>query len=448
MTVDDTTTAPPLSRGRRRAAGTGPAQWLTVAGMATVSMTGVRIAGWTASDMLFFAATMVIAIQLLMGARRDLAPAAARRSAPGILIGLIIFSVGALLATVGRSLDPAGSALVLTRIWYITIVWFWTVRAATNSVRTFRQLLLAALAGTVVNAGIGVLQDVTGANAVAPTWGRSVGLSDHFNDLGLSVGSMIPLVVTWRKVGADHARWDLRRALALLILLGGLGASGSISATGAALVGTLVAVLAPRIVDPSRRRRRSVAPLLLIGVAVLLIAGGIVNLSVFDRISDLTAGSTPTTQSADSRAQQSEVAFARIIESPFLGVGLDLKSGVVDYEAGNRNKVHNFYVRVAYEAGVFGLIGIALILFMVYRQALQLLRVTRGSPSAWLPTGLLGSLTMVLTAAVVGAVQYGRTFWLPMALVSALYGLARTGRLDDDEPSAGPLVNSALPAGR
>lgn len=433
MTAADLVPAPSSPEASRRAppVTTGAAQWLCISGMATVSMTGLRVAGWTLSDLLFLAASVLMAIQLLMGARRHLAPVVARRSSPGILIGLIVFSVGALLATVGQSLDPAGSALVLTRIWYITIVWFWTVRTSTNSLRSFRQLLLAAVAGAVVNAGIGIVQDLTGANAVAPTWGRSLGMSDHFNDLGLSVGSMVPLVVTWRRVGASHARWNLRRIFALLVLLGGLGASGSISAVGATLVGTTVAVLAPRIVDPHRRRRRSVVPMVMIAAVVMLVVSGVVDLSVQDRFSDLATGSSPTSESAESRAQQSEVAFDRIIQSPFVGVGLDLESGTVDY-GGQRNKVHNFYVRVTYEAGLLGLLGIGLILFMVCRQTFQLLLLTRAGPSAWIPTGLLGSLAMVLTAAVVGAVQYGRTFWLPMALVSALYGLARAGLLRDD----------------
>ena len=431
MTVADIASAPSSRGTPRGGVASGAPQWLSVAGMATVSMTGIRVAGWTASDLLFLAASLLMALQLLMGTRRHLAPVIARRSSPGILIGLVVFSVGALLATVGQSVDPAGSALVLTRIWYITIVWFWTVRTSTNSLRSFRQLLLAAIVGAVISASIAIIQDVTGANAGAPTWGRSPGLADHFNDLGLAVGSMVPVLVTWRNVGASHAQWGPRRIIALLVLLGGLGASGSISALGAMIVGTAVAVVAPRVVDPGRRRRRSVVPLVVVGAVVMLIVGGVVDLSVQSRFSDLTSGDSPTTQSAESRSQQSEVAFERIIASPVVGVGLDLQSGTVDY-GGERNKVHNFYVRTAYEAGVLGLLGLGLILFMICRQTRQLLHVTRGSPLAWMPTGLLGSLTMVLTAAIFGAVQYGRTFWLPMALVSALYGLARAGLLDDD----------------
>jgi O-Antigen ligase len=418
-----------------------------MAGMATVGMTGVRIAGWTASDLFFLAASFVIVLRLLTATRRNLTPVAARRSSPGVLIGLVVLSIGALLATVGRSIDAGASALALARVWYITIVWFWTMRSVSTSVRTFRRLLVAVIVGAVLHAFVGIWQDVSGANAGAPGWGRSIGFSDHYNDLGLALASVIPILAVWRPARRVGPRWTLVRIVALLVLFGGLGSSGSISAMGAAIVGTLVAARAPSFAERRRRRSRQAAavPVIAVLVAAVLVAGGLVDLSVQDRFTELVSGDSPTSQSAESRTSLAEVAIDGIVSSPLVGTGLDTRSGFVEAESGT-NLVHNFYLRITYQAGILGFLGLCLILFMVGWQVRQVLRYTRGSPLISLPAGLLGSLVAVLVAAMFGPFLYARIAWLPMALTNALYGLARAGRLDRAPSADGSQVRAAARA--
>jgi hypothetical protein len=407
--------------------------------MATVGMTGVRVAGWTASDLLFLVASMLIVLRLLTGTRRNLAPVAARRSSPGFLIGLLLLTVGALLATVSRSFDAGSSVLALARVWYITIIWFWTLRSVSTSVRTFRRLLLAAIIGAVVHSFIGIYQDVSGANAGSPGWGRSIGLSDHYGDLGISIGSMIPILAVWRREAVGGPRRDWLRIAGLLVMLGGVGSSGSMTPLAAAIVGTLVAFVAPRLVGfrRQRRARRIVVPVIVALLTVVLVASGTVDLAVQTRFEELTSGDSPTSESAESRASQTDVAIDGIVQSPLVGVGLDLESGAVEVD-GTRNKVHSFYIRIAYEAGILGFLGLCLIILVIHRQAWQLIRYTRNTASSWLPVGLLGSVVTVLVAALFGPVLYGRISWLPMALVSALYGLGRAGMLDADRAAASP----------
>jgi hypothetical protein len=409
----------------------GIPQWLAMGGMATVGMTAVRIAGWTASDLLFLAASLVIVLRLLTGTRRNLAPVIARRSSPGILVGLVLISAGGLIATFARSFDPAGSALALARVWYITVVWFWTIRSATTSVRTYRRLLLAAIVGAVVHAFVGIVQDVTGANAGAPGWGRSTGWSDHFGDLAISVGSMIPIVTVWRQEGQRRRRGDVLRVIALLVLIGGLASSGSISPVGAVIVGTMIAVFVPRLAAPGVRRRRRLAVPIILAIAVIgVLATGSLDLSVQTRFTELTTGSNAAvTASAESRAVQTQIATADIIGSPVVGVGLDVRSGMVEHD-GERNSVHNFYMRLLYEAGILALLGLLLILVLMGHQAWQLVIVTRNTTLIWLPSALLGCFVMVLVSAFFGPVLYGRISWLPMGLISGLYGIARAGGLN------------------
>ena len=53
---------------------------------------------------------------------------------------------------------------------------------------------------------------------------------------------------------------------------------------------------------------------------------------------------------------------------------------------------------------------------------------------------------MVLVAAMFGPVLYGRISWLPMALISALHGLARVGLLEGgSRPPPGDVIAPITP---
>lgn len=409
-------------------------QWFAMAGMAAVTMNGVRIAGWTVSDLCFLAAGLAIAASLLTGSRQGIAPVATRRSSPAVLIGLLLLSLGALLATVGRSLDAGTSALAVARVWYITIVWFWVVRSVATSIRTFRRLLLAAVVGAVFHALIAIFQDVTGLNGGPPTWGRSVGWADHFNDLGLALGSMMPVLVVWRPERENGRHSDLLRLGGMVVLLGGVAATGSIGGTGAAIIGTIVALVLSKS-GGRRRSKRSSLPILVAGLAILAVTSGVVDLPVQSRFEDLLAGDSPTASSAASRGEHVEVAIAGIVSSPLVGVGLDKESSSID---GPDTQVHNFYLRLTYEAGVLGILGLGVILGITGVQIRQLHRHTRGRPLAWMPAALGGALVVVLLDALFEPYLYQRIAWLPIALTSALYGVARAGWLARDSAETPP----------
>jgi hypothetical protein len=420
---------PESAPGRDKPGGDGPPQWFAMAGMATVGMTAVRIGSWTVSDLLFLASSLMIVLRLLTGSRRHLAPVVARRTSPALLIGIAVLTVGALLATVYRSFAPAESLEALVRVWYITIIWFWTVRSVSSSVRTFRRLLLAAIIGAVAHSLVGIYQDVSGLNAGSPGWGRSRGLGDHYGDFGISVGSFVPILAVWRPAAKATARREMWRLGAILILVAGVGASGSMTPVGALIIGTIVALVLPKLASRAAgERRRIVVPVLAAIAAIVLVMTGTVDLPVQTRFEELTAGDTDVTGSAQSRVDMARVAVDGVVDSPLVGVGFDGLSGGLLLDDG-ASQIHSFYFRIAFEAGILGLLGLLIILFVIHRQGWQLLRYTAGGSVAWLPAGVMGSVTMVLTSAMFGPVLYGRLSWLPIALVNALYGLGRAGLL-------------------
>jgi hypothetical protein len=401
-------------------------QWLGLAATFTVTWSGVRPAAWTLSDYLSLATAGVVAGHILLGATRGLAPAAVRRGSPTLLIGLITLTVGGLLATMLRSFDAAGSALVLVRLWYITIVWFWTLRAVTNSIQAFQRLLLAAMAGGVVNSLVGIYQDVSGANAGAPTWGRSPGLTAHVGELGMSAAITLPLLVMWRPTRPSR-RAEVLRIAGIVILLGGIASSGAMTAFGSALVAVLVTLLAPWVMRSSYRTKRRLAfPLIGVLVVVVALSSGAVEFSLGERFSELMQGSdTRAGQSAESRAEMAEVAINEFVRSPLVGVGMDLRTVAMLNEGNEGRDIHSVYLGLAFEAGVLGLLGLLVMMFVALRQAIQLLNVTRGSRLSRLSAGLLGMLIAIWVVSMFGPILYGRIFWFPTVLVTTLHGIAR-----------------------
>jgi len=419
-------------------------QWLAIGGMATVGFTAVRVAGSTISDYLFLAATGIIALRLLAGRRANVAPITSRRTSPTLLLGLGILTAGGLLATMLRSYDPAGSAFVLVRLWYITIIWFWVVRSVSTSFRTFERLVLAAIVGTIIHSLIGVYQDVSGANMVYPYWGRSQGLSDHFHDLAVSIGSLLPVLVMWPASRNGGTRKQLLKIAAILITFAGIGTTGAMTALGSVLIGIAVALLAPRLVGSGTGGRRSlVLPASAAVVVLLTIATGLVDLPVMSRLTELTEGTNAqVTGSAVGRIEMAEIAIDGAVRSPIVGVGLDNISGeaantfndMKSADSEQQLQIHSFYLRILFEAGIFGLLGVLLMLFVFFRQVIQLLQITRNTTLSWLPAGLLGGLVMLCVDGMFGPYLFARYFWLPMALISGLYGLVKTRGLAGIEP--------------
>jgi len=415
----------------------GLAYWLAIAGMVMVGASGLRGGTWTVSDFFFSAASGVIIINLLSGARSRLAPPAARANSPTLLIGLMTLTFGGLMATMLRSVDSPGSALAIARIWYITIIWFWTIRSVSISLRAFQRLVLAAAVGATIHAGIGIYQDVSGANAVAPTWGRSVGYSDHFGDLANSIGSAVPFVAMW-PAALRGRRFEVLRALALAVMFGGIATTGSMTILGATVVGTLIAIALPRLLhaQPRVRKRDPTVPLVAGGIVVVTLSLGLVQFSVFDRFNELVAGNSGARWSAESRGDMYEVAINGAARSPLVGVGLDDVSGksadtfttVTNVDS---QHVHSIYLRLLFEAGIFGLLGLLIILFLYSRDLVRIIRMTRGSPITWLPSAIFGSISVIFIAALFGPVIFSRIIWEPIAIASAFVGITKAGALDE-----------------
>src|SRR5262245_41613534 len=102
--------------------------WL---GMATIGLNTVRPAGYPVSDFIFLAMVGVICVKLLVGDESGLAPARARQSSRYVLFGSVILLTAGVLSSF-QSWNPEESLTVVVRLGYVTLVWFWVMRAVTD----------------------------------------------------------------------------------------------------------------------------------------------------------------------------------------------------------------------------------------------------------------------------------------------------------------------------
>jgi hypothetical protein len=299
------------------------------------------------------------------------------------------------------------------------------------------------VAGCLVNSFVGIFQEATGANAGYPGWGRSLGLTDHYNSLGTALAAAVPLALLWQPYGARTRRSDQARLIVVLVLFAGIGVSGSMTAFGSAVVGVAVSLaLGTTLGVRSGSARTVLYPLLgLIAGAILMVAG-VVELPVLERFTKLREGNAYVTDSAESRGEMAAIAVEGAVESPLVGVGLDNKSGRREVTDDRSASTHALFLRLVYEAGILGLAGLVIILLAVSRQCTVLLLKTVGSRTHWVSIGLVGSMVAVCTNALFSPILYERFFWVSFGLVGVIFGLARAAQAD------APAVPGPVPSRR
>ena len=237
-------------------------------------------------------------------------------------------------------------------------------------------------------------------------FGRAPGLAGHPNILGLMSGIAVVLCVVEI---LNHDRWKFWAIPLAVINVGGLLASGSISALIAFGLGILTLLAAKRV------RVRVVAAVLgaagLVGWIVAAVISATGNgISVADRIRQVT-GQTTAISTLELRENTISYAWERIQADPWFGVGLDDYSGATYNGA---TVTHNVILRAWFQGGLA--VGIAfLLLFGVFASLVvrSIVRASNGSAAAVVV--VVGGFAM--TAA---SFQQGY-FWVPMLGALSVY---------------------------
>jgi O-antigen ligase len=327
------------------------------------------VAGLTVSEIFFLLALGATGFAVLAG--RPLA-----RIPKGLVIGVAIFAIGGAISSIGAESQESSVDETLQGI-YVMLLW---VLTGATVLRTRPQVVVALGCWTFSSAlnGFAALLQVMGVSFLgtgALEGTRATGLTDHPNDLGAACAiALVPalrLATTripgrgGRDVNGMRAvRWCLLALTAVGVIL-----SASIGAMFAGLIAILVWLIAPEVRAPSRL---AVVAAIMVSLAGLTLAGGAVT-SPTKRFEEVTSnGVSPDSGSGVVRLKIVKRAWARIESNPIVGRGLD--SGGLSVNVINKGRVvpyqvHGGPVSIWYQAGIFGLLGVVIVVLTLLRGA-------------------------------------------------------------------------------
>ena len=332
------------------------------------------VAGLTVSEIFFLLALGATGFAVLAG--RPLA-----RIPKGLVIGVAIFALGGAISSIGTESNASSVNQTLQGI-YVMLLW---VLTGATVLRTRPQVVVALGCWTFSSAlnGVAALLQVMGVSLLgtgALEGTRATGLTDHPNDLGAACAiALVPaLMLATTRIpgrggrdvnGMRAVRWCLLALTALGVIL-----SASIGAMFAGLIAILVWLIAPEVRAPGRL---AVAAAIMVSLAGLTLAGGAVT-SPTKRFEEVTSnGVSPNSGSGVIRLKIVKRAWARIESNPIVGRGLDssgLSVNVINHGTVVPYQVHGGPISIWYQAGIFGLLGVVIVVLTLLRGAWRTLR--------------------------------------------------------------------------
>lgn len=287
----------------------------------------------------------------------------------------------------------------------VVMLGFGAMVMTANSLNDYQfapRVALAFLIGQTISATVGILQisgkSVFGNEAVH---GRASGLAGHPNTLGL-MSCIAILLALFSIITSKHFR--MVAATALILNIGGILSSGSLSALMAALIGLFVLVSCLR----ERFARLIVGS---VGFAVAAWAVGNFTgllryiVSPADRYRQVT-GQTAADSSWDIRLRTYHFALERIREQPIFGNGLSARyGGTFD----GTTLTHNILLRSWYQGGI--LLCVALTIIFIALAVTVAISITRKL------NGCEASVLAATTAfAMTSAFFEQPDYWLPIII--------------------------------
>jgi O-antigen ligase len=242
------------------------------------------------------------------------------------------------------------------------------------------------------------------------------GFTPAVNNLaGLAATALAPALMI--AVDADTKRRRYLGACAVGFVGAGILLSGSIGGLTAATISTLfwlsIRGFSPRLVV-------GLGAVIAAAVILMTATGSTSAPSPIQRISRVTSptptGGAPDKGSVFTRLDGYRLAWARIRDHPFVGVGLDEASSADVLEG---HFAHNIILNPWFTAGILGLAGIVFIIGGAFGTAR---RVIRGSPAEGrnFAAAMMASLLAFVVFAMGEPILFVRYGWFPVAMLVAL----------------------------
>ena len=320
--------------------------------------------GLTVSEMFFLLALGATVIAVLAG--RPMA-----RIPNGLVLGVTIFALGGAISSIAAESTASSVSQTLQGV-YVMLLWVWT---GATVLRTRPQIVVALGCWTFSSAlnGFAALLQVMDVSWLGGTLegSRATGLTDHPNDLGAACAiALVPalMLATTRLPGRSRrpgpVRWCLLAFTAIGVIL-----SASVGAMLAGLIAILIWLLAPAVRAPGRV---AVVAALAVSLAGLTLAGGAVT-SPTKRVEEVTTNGVSTNSGSGAiRLKIVQRAWPRIESNPIVGKGLDssgLSVNVISHGTVVPYQIHGGPISIWYQAGIFGLLGVVVVVWTLLRGA-------------------------------------------------------------------------------
>jgi O-antigen ligase len=341
---------------------------------------------------------------------------------PLFLSGVIVFSIGGIISSF-RSNMPIESLIAVIKYLYLIVVWFWLgTTILRNEKHIYTTILLWSFSAALTSAGA-IAQLIWGDIIpwLSPAEGRMTGFTEHVNDLGgVTCVVLIPALSLAFYNNIGYLRKWIHYVIAFFITAG-LILSVSISGFIAAIISFLIWGIMDRAPTKKIVMFFIICIVSLSTISISVKHGGI---SVLDRLTDVSENKLYYETSV-SRLEGYHLAWKSIIKSPLVGVGTGPYAGVTE----TGDPVHNVILLNWYESGVFGLIGIMLILFSLLMLGIYMIKISGSENERILSVSLLASYIAFLVIGVSQPIYFKRFGWISAALIMALYVLRRKSLL-------------------
>ncbi len=385
--------------------------------------TATTESGLTLSDHFYFLSVVLLAASVH---RRRLAPTRVW------YIGVAFVIVGGILATFHAD-EWVESLFVVARMIFVLLMWQWTMRHLVDNENRLHAVISAYIFGCVASAFVAIVQ-LEGHQLISlGTFfnGRTTGLAKHPDDTGslLALGMAFSVGLALHR-GRRH-RWVY--AASAVVIGVGLICTGSVSGMLTGVLGAIVAMALGGV------RLKQV--LTVVGVVVIAYVAGVAvqgsngkSLNPIQRFSAATGSEASGHNSVSPRVGTWEGSWRGIVNSPILGHGLDIVSGVTYTDPTNNTpeETHDFLLMGWYQGGILFLAGELICIGEGIRRMFL-----RGRRDPYRSVLVAGGVT-VIAFALQAPMLFDRYFWLPFVLATTYPMLKGTANGNGDSVAAPP----------
>lgn len=380
----------------------------------TIAVQVARFKGFALSDYLF-AAAFVLALADCLSGRRSFP-----RFPSWIIIGAVLFAIGAFASGLRNSGNANLSYANATQFVLVAVGWLMLGALVLRTRKQLERGMSLWVASVALCAAWAIGQKLGAAPVFTDdATGRLGGLSLHPNALGaMAAVVMLPTLVLMLDARSAVSRSWL--AVAFILIVAGLGISGSISGAAAAIASLLVGLIA-------QRTTVAVAIALLAAVAIggYAVHSGNAETTQIGRFSVATSQNAAYGQgSLSSRVDVYDQAWTTIKEHPVIGRGLDPDSAAIyTSTTGREHLVHNLFLGTWYESGLLGLMGVLLIIGAICLESWRNVIRAASAQAQLLSIGLLGGVVGMVAVSMAEPIRDQRFVLVPACFAIAMYAL-------------------------